>query len=277
MSIKKVIIALIFFLLLVTAGIIAVIFHKNDKKELPKITDDEVVEDITEEKSTEAEEESLIEITDVVFLDKTDSIKEEDVDTFINEVSAETDRYLKLIFNYSSYSDEYKNSLLAGMADTERWPRTKYYYADAIIQSFEDNEVVCSTNKVNILSVTVGTKIDDSYEVTVRGYIDINFSSKDIAEGKKYIPFEDHLCKEKDNITHFDPSFNHMLNPEGFKCGLVDEMTKTVRYMGTSVFEFNLEQYNPEYEQAQKIEEEYEKTLEEEKNKLASDTDSTEE
>lgn len=46
-----------------------------------------------------------------------------------------------------------------------------------------------------------------------------------------------------------------MLKTEGFKYGLVDEMTKTVRYTGTSVFEFNLEQYNPEYE----------KTLEEEK------------
>lgn len=198
-------------ILLVTASVIVIVFQKNDKKEQPKITNDEVIEDITEEKSTEAEEksteaeeksteaeeESLIEITDILFIDKTDSVKEEDVDTFIKEVSAETDRYMKLIFNYSSYSDEYKNSLLAGMADTEKWPRTKYYYADAIIQSFEDNRVVCSTNKVNILSVTVGTKVEDSYEVTVRGYIDINFSSKDIAEGKNIFLLKIIFAKKK--------------------------------------------------------------------------------
>ena len=118
--------------------------------------------------------------------------------------------------------------------------------------------------------------LGDPIEVTVRGYIDLYFATKDLTEDKRYVVFEDHLCKEGDNITHFDSSFNYVLKQEGFRYGLVDDMTNTIRYKGTTVFEFDLEQYNPEYKQSLEIEEEYEKQLKEDEERLSTDTDSEE-
>lgn len=280
---KKIIITIITALVLGVA-IGSFIIIKNNKK--PKLSANNgnggVVENLNDKdtESTTEEEEKLLNITDVVVDDKSGALSDDIKEDIINSCSEETDRYMRLIFNYSEYTDEYKNNLLKGMADTEKYPRTKYYYVDSIIESFAENEVICSVNDVKILGVTIASEVDGAYEVTVRGYADVNYRSKDLNEDKRYIVFEDHLCKDGDSITHFDPYFNYMLRQEGFKCGLLDDGSNTIRYKGKSVFEFNLEQYNPEYEQAQEIEKEYEKKIQEKTDTSTgtdSDKDSTEE
>lgn len=276
---KIIIISSIIVILVITIIGFMIILNKRGKKDLDlDSVSNEEIEELTEETVEEKEDEDeLLNISEIVFLDKSESISENEKDAFIEAVSNETDRYMKLIFNYSEYSDEYKNNLLKGMADTEKYPLTKYYYVDTIVDSFAENQVKCSTNNVTILGVTIVNLTEDgTYDVVVRGYIDLYFSAKNITEDKRYIVFEDDLCKENDNITHFDSKFNYVLRQDDFSYGLVDDGTNTIRFNGKPVFEFDLEQYNPEYKQSLEIEEEYEKQLKEDEERLSTDTDSEE-
>ncbi len=132
-------------------GLIIIIKRNNDKSAHTPNLSHEVVEEITEntteettekateettEKATEEateEVEPMKEITDIVFLDRSGTITDDIKGSFIDDVASETYNYMKKIFNYSGYTEEYKNNLLLGMANTEKYPLTKYYYVDEII------------------------------------------------------------------------------------------------------------------------------------------------
>ena len=248
---KKLLILFIIGITLLTVGITGIIItnkkdnNKND--EIPIFTEgsDNYINTTIEDISEPEYEDLHIPITDIVFIDKTDTVTDENKDEIINSIKGETERYLTGIYNYQGYTEDFKNFLYTGMADVNVYSSADTLYANKIIQSFEDNQIKSSVNKINILEITTSYELDGTYSTCVIGYADINISFNGNEEKRANALFVDYVLKENTgNFYHMNTFLKEIMDINNFKYYLLDDGTDTVYFKGDIIFNFDLVKYD---------------------------------
>ncbi len=215
-------------------------------------------------------------IDDMLFFDFTDQIESSaDKQQYIEDIKKNTTEHLTYIFNYSDYTDDYKNTLKANICQ-ENYGQIDKNYVDKICNSFTDKGFKSEAQEVHILKISIGDGDINEFSAMVLGYIKVKASSDKLPEDEYYIPFQDDICYKNGDITRFSTSFDHIFQIKDFDYGVVysEGGLATIKYTGNSGYPFNLSQYDPVYDE---IQNQKQKEVEEYEKQLQSETDATKE
>lgn len=257
---RKLLILFIIGITLLAIGITGIIFinkkGKNDRTDIPDFTTSTTNNEPLEDISEPVYDDLYLPITDIVFIDKTNTITDDNKEEIISSIKNETERYLTGIFNYQGYTEDFKNFLYMGMADANTYSSADTLYANKIIQSFEDNQIKSSVNKINVLGITVGLEADGTYLTCVRGYADINISYNGNDEVRANALFIDYVLKENTgNFYHMNTFLKEVFDVKDFQYHLVNDGTYEINYSGNFIFNFDLVKYDGIIPEEQPIEE----------------------
>ena len=257
MTFRKIIIIISLFLLGVIAVLgvaLLVINGKKKNKTFTQYTETNTSETTTNENSQVDEyvsEEVLYPIDDLIYVDFSKvHLPDEEKDSIVSEICSDSEEYMTYIFNYEGYSEEYENYLNSRKC-TGDYHGIKDYYVTTIIRAFENNEFRSETQEVKPLRVVYYEKGEDNnYAFGISGYVKVKASSKDLKEKIYYIPYEDYICYKEGEITRFYVFFDYIFKEEGFGYQQKDDYEKTIRFNGDAGYPFNLDQYNPNFDEA---------------------------